>query len=143
MKLHDDPDLATEHGAVRRELVLPVSREQAWPLLVEPAELETWLADEVELEIREGAEGFVRWSDGDERRAVVEEVVAERRVALRWWAPDADPREATLVELTLDDDPAGTRLAIVELPLRTLQAVGTTLPGGAPATGPQLALACA
>ena len=40
---------------VRREIVLPVERERAWELLTEPAELEGWLADEVEFEPEEGA----------------------------------------------------------------------------------------
>ena len=35
---------------VNREVVLPVPRERAWELITEPAELEGWLADEVEFE---------------------------------------------------------------------------------------------
>ena len=40
---------------VNREIVLPVPRERAWELVTEPDELETWLAEEVEFEPREGA----------------------------------------------------------------------------------------
>ena len=40
---------------VNREVVLPVDRERAWELITEPAELEGWLADEVEFEPEEGA----------------------------------------------------------------------------------------
>ena len=40
---------------VNREVVLPVTRERAWELVTEPAELETWLADDVEFEPEEGA----------------------------------------------------------------------------------------
>jgi uncharacterized protein YndB with AHSA1/START domain len=131
MELHDDRSLVEECLAVRRELVLPFPRDEAWPLLGEPEELETWYAEEVDLEIREGARGTVRLAEG-ERDAVVEEVVPGRRLALRLADPD-DPDAGTLVELTLDDVADGTRLVVVELPLRALPAA----PAAPPAT-PQL-----
>jgi uncharacterized protein YndB with AHSA1/START domain len=136
MELHD------ELGAVRREVVLPVTREEAWELVEDPRELEGWLADEVDLDLRPGAEGVVRWTDGTERAARVEEVEPGRRIALQWWAPGEEP---TLVELTLDDTEGGTRLTVLEVPLRTLHAVGARIPGAASgAGGPQMAaLACA
>ena len=40
---------------VNREVVLPCDRERAWELITEPAELEGWLADEVEFEAEEDA----------------------------------------------------------------------------------------
>lgn len=142
MKLHDD-SLALDHGAVRRELDLPCDRAAAWPLIADPSELATWLADEVDVEVRPGATGTVRHADGGVRDVVVEEVAVARRVVLRWWAREAGPEGATVVELTLDDLPGGgTRLAVVELPAVALVAVGTALvpPAGRP-TGPTL-LAC-
>jgi len=134
MELHDDQSLVEECRAVRRELVLPFPRDEAWPLLGDPAELETWYADEVDLEIAEGARGTLRLTEG-ERDALVEEVVPGRRLTLRLRDP-ADPRADTLVELTLDDDAAGTRLVVVELPLHALPPV----PAGPPAA-PQLSAA--
>ena len=134
MELHNDPTLAEEYLAVRRELVLPFTREEAWPLLGDPAELETWFADEVGFEIEEGASGPVRVDDG-ERFAVVEEVVEGRRISFRWWDP-AEPAAETLVEMTLDDVADGTRLVVVELPVQSLPAA----PAG-PGGGPQLAAA--
>jgi uncharacterized protein YndB with AHSA1/START domain len=134
MELHNDPTLAEEYLAVRRELVLPFTREEAWPLLGDPAELETWFADEGGFEIEEGASGPVRVDDG-ERFAVVEEVVEGRRISFRWWDP-AEPAAETLVEMTLDDVADGTRLVVVELPVQSLPAA----PAG-PGGGPQLAAA--
>jgi uncharacterized protein YndB with AHSA1/START domain len=122
---------------VRREMVLPLEREEAWPLISDPDELETWFAERVELQLHPGAEGEVA-VEGERRRAVVEEIVPARRVVLRWWAQD---EEASVVELTLDDDPAGTRLTILEVPARTLHAVGVALDRGVPAApGPTMAL---
>ena len=116
--------MAFDDQAVRREATLPVDRDTAWAALCDPDELATWLADEVDIEIREGAEGTLRWRSGEERLAVVEEVQERRRIALRWCEPGG---EASLVELTLDDVPGGTRLVVVELPVAALDVVGALL----------------
>jgi len=90
---------------VNREVVLPVPRERAWELVTEPAELETWLADEVEFEPTEGAP--VRTSeDGEVREGVVEHVEAQERIVFTWGE--------SIVEWRLDDDPGGTRFAVTE-----------------------------
>src|SRR5437879_6262944 len=99
--------MAIDDAAVRREVVLPVDRETAWQALTNPEELATWLADEVELEVAAGAEGWIRSGDGDRCPVTVEEVVEQRRVVLRWSEPDGP---VTVVELVLDDVPEGTRL---------------------------------
>ena len=119
--------MAIDDVAVRREMLLPVDRETAWAALADPEGLATWLADEVDLEIEAGAEGWLRWGDGEPRRATVEEVAERRRIVLRW--SEADGPE-TLVELTLDDVPEGTRLVVLELPVAQLVAVGTLLERG-------------
>jgi uncharacterized protein YndB with AHSA1/START domain len=90
---------------VNREVVLPVSRVRAWELITEPAELEGWLADEVEFEPEEDAPLRVR--DGDETRVgVVEQVSEHERIVFRW----GDSR----VEWALEDHPAGTRFVVIE-----------------------------
>ncbi|EHN12079.1 hypothetical protein PAI11_10180 [Patulibacter medicamentivorans] len=121
---------------VRRELLLAADRDTVWSMLADADGLAEWLADEVELDVEPGAEGRLRWDDGEERRAVVEEVADRRRVVLRWWQEGGDP---SLVELTLDEVDGGTRLVVVELPLAVLRAVGERLPaivvGDGPAAG--------
>jgi uncharacterized protein YndB with AHSA1/START domain len=135
--------MTIEQQAVRREVLLPVDRDTAWASLCDAAALASWLADEVDVEIRPGAEGIVRWASGEERHVAIDEVVERRRIVLCWRLPDGDP---SIVELTLDDVAGGTRLAVIELPVLTLQAVGSALDqgsGGIPA-GPQMAsVACA
>jgi uncharacterized protein YndB with AHSA1/START domain len=129
--------MAIDDHAVRRETILAVDRETAWAALCDPRELATWLADEVELEIEAGAEGTLRWHTGEERHAVVEEVQEHRRIALQWWEPGGDP---SIVELTLDDVPGGTRLVVIELPVVALRVVGSVFDGAHDATrGPQMA----
>jgi uncharacterized protein YndB with AHSA1/START domain len=88
-------------SCVTRDIVLPVPRERAWELITEPAELEEWLADEVEFEAEEGAP-----LRADEREGVVEEVEAEERIVFRWGE--------SRVEWRLEDHPVGTRFVVTE-----------------------------
>ena len=92
---------------VTREIVLPAPREEVWAALTEAEQLEEWFANDVELDLREGGEGVFRWGDGDERRAVVEEIDEARRLALRF-------EDDGLVELVLDDSVGGTLLVVTE-----------------------------
>ena len=92
---------------VTREIVLPAPREEVWAALTEAEQLEEWFANDVELDLREGGEGVFRWGDGDERRAVVEEIDEARRLALRF-------EDDGLVELELDDADGGTLLVVTE-----------------------------
>jgi uncharacterized protein YndB with AHSA1/START domain len=86
--------------------VLPVTRERAWELITEPAELEEWLAEDVDFEAEEGAPLRVTFEDGAEREGVVEAVEPEERVVFRW----GDSR----VEWRLDEVPGGIRFRVTE-----------------------------
>jgi uncharacterized protein YndB with AHSA1/START domain len=106
---------------VRREIVLPVDRERAWELLTEPAELEEWLADDVELEPEPGGPVRAAWDDtGEARSGVVEEVEPARRLAFRW--EDGATGVPSRVVWTLEDAPGGTRVVVTERPLVALPA---------------------
>src|SRR3954466_8354328 len=52
---------------VRRENTLPPQPARARGLITAPAELEGWLADEVELEPEEGGGVHVTFEDGEQR----------------------------------------------------------------------------
>jgi uncharacterized protein YndB with AHSA1/START domain len=133
MTLHD------EMGAVRREVVLDAPREDVWALIADAEGLSAWLGDDVELDaVAPGQRGVVH-DDGELRHVTVEEVEERRRVALSWCAPGGRP---SLVELTLDDVPDGTRLVVVEVPLTALRRLTASplLAQHPPARrGPQLA----
>jgi uncharacterized protein YndB with AHSA1/START domain len=92
---------------ITREIVLPAPREEVWAALTEAERLEEWFANDVELDPRPGGEGVFRWDNGEERRAVVEEVEDERRLALRW-------NDGGEVELVLEEAAEGTRLLVTE-----------------------------
>jgi uncharacterized protein YndB with AHSA1/START domain len=91
----------------RREIVLPVPREEVWEALTDPERLAEWFANEVELDARPGGVGVFRWSNGEERHAVVECVEPEERLELTL-------EDDASVAFTLEDDPDGTRLTVVE-----------------------------
>lgn len=95
---------------VTRELVLPSSPEEVWTALTDPAELEKWFANDVELDV-EGGEGVFRWEDGEIRRARLEEVEEGRRFAFTW--SDEDDVE-TQVAFDLEEVPDGTKLVVTE-----------------------------
>lgn len=75
-------------AAVHRAIVLPVSRERAWEAVTDADQLACWLADEVELEAREGGAARFAWEDGTTRVGVVDELTEQRRIAFRWRAAD-------------------------------------------------------
>lgn len=129
---HDD--LADAVGAVRRELELDGPVDRVWERLASAEGLGGWLADEVLVDVRPGAEGVVRDGDGPARPVRVEEVLPGRRLALRW----TDEGGESLVELTLtpvpvpaEDDDASprTRLVAIEIPLGALRRATATLAG--------------
>ena len=92
---------------VRREIVIPAGRDEVWAALTDPARLVVWFANAVALDPRPGGEGVFRWSNGEERHAVVEAVEPEERLEL---ALDDD----SSVAFTLDEEAEGTRLTVVE-----------------------------
>jgi uncharacterized protein YndB with AHSA1/START domain len=106
------------HDEVCREVVLPVSPDEAWELVTDPAHLAHWFAPDVELELHEGGRAAFRWEDGHERRGVVEEVVPSERLAFRWRTVDDGVDglrpAATRVLIELAPVPAGTRLIVRE-----------------------------
>jgi len=92
---------------IRREIVLPATRDDVWGALTDEDRLEEWFANDVELDLHPNNGANFRWSNGEERHATVTEVEPERRLAFDW-------EDEGTVEFTLDDDVDGTRLVVVE-----------------------------
>ena len=95
-------------SCVTREVELPLDADEAWEAVTE---LEEWLVDDRDLELEPGEEGTLRLPDGEERRAVVEEVEPNERLAFWWWVGE---EPATRVELTLVPAVGGTVVRVVE-----------------------------
>jgi uncharacterized protein YndB with AHSA1/START domain len=92
---------------IRKEIVLPATRDDVWDALTDEDRLEEWFANDVELDLEPGGDGVFRWDDGEERHAVVEEVVPERRFTFTW---DDEGR----VEIELEEVEGGTRVHVTE-----------------------------
>src|SRR5581483_10557292 len=92
---------------IRKEIVLPATRDDVWEALTDPDRLEDWFANDVDLDLRPGGGASFRWSNGEERNATVTEVEPERRQGF-------DGDEEGTVEFTRDGDRDGTRLVVVE-----------------------------
>jgi uncharacterized protein YndB with AHSA1/START domain len=92
---------------IRKEIVLPASREEVWEALTDPERLAEWFANEAEVELRPGGTIAFRWGNGEERHATLTEVEPEERLAFTW---DDDGE----VEFTLVETEDGTQLTVVE-----------------------------
>lgn len=92
---------------VRRESILDCGIEEAWAAV---ADLDAWLGDEA-------------------ADAVVDEEVPGRRLSFRW---TVDGQPETVVDVALEPlSDEATRVVVVEMPVRVLQAVGAEIAGGA------------
>ena len=96
---------------VVRETVLDAPRHEVWSALTEAERLADWFASEVELELVPGSRGVFRWENGEERRAVVREVVQGERLVLDW---EDEAGVASTVELELAEAADGTALTVTE-----------------------------
>jgi len=94
---------------IRKEIVLPATRDEVWSALTDPEELERWFANDVELDLRPGGGASFRWGNGEERHATVRDVEPGERLAFEWEGEGEGE-----VEFTLEDDEEGTRLTVVE-----------------------------
>ena len=117
----------TEHDEVTQSLTLPLAPEDAWQLVTRPEHLEEWLAEEVELDLREGGALRVGDADGRRRAGEVECVEEAARLTFRWWPEDipaADDVRAhpTRVEITLLPVDGGTSVTVRERGFAGLEA---------------------
>lgn len=101
---------------VSRSVHLDAPPEEVWKAIVDPEALGEWLAEEVELDPREGGELRCRFAGGEERRGEVELVEEAERLAFHWRREGG--AHPSRVELTLDAVPGGTELTVIETGLR-------------------------
>jgi Activator of Hsp90 ATPase homolog 1-like protein len=102
---------------IEQDIVLPVSPDEAWEALLDPA---AWLADETDVEFVEGGAGTFVMPDGERRGALVEEVVEGERIALWWWPVDADgvpESPGRRVSFELEPVFEGTRVSVRDRPV--------------------------
>ena len=96
-----------------KEVLLPVDADEAWDAVTEPDALERWLADEVELDLREGGEATFVLPGGERRQAIIEEVRDGEGWTFWWWTEDAPGSRVTF---ELAPAVGGTRVRVTESP---------------------------
>jgi uncharacterized protein YndB with AHSA1/START domain len=107
---------------IEREITVPATPDEVWPVVTHSDELSVWFGADVELDVRPGGRGVFRWADGTQRHVVVEEVEPARKLAFRWMPFQRTPTggivtvPSTRVEITLVAVSDGTRVRVVEQP---------------------------
>ena len=105
---------------MRREIVLPATREQVWAALTDSEQLSAWFEAEVDIDPRPRGDVTARHPDGTIRRGTVIAASAPYRLVVAWeGARDArgSEVEASRVEFTLEAVTDGTRLTVIEAPV--------------------------
>jgi uncharacterized protein YndB with AHSA1/START domain len=96
---------------VQRAILLDADPERVWEALTDPERLSEWLADEVEIDPREGGEVVCRYAGGEERRGEISLVEEAERLAFEWRREGAEP---SLVEISVEAVAEGTVLTVRE-----------------------------
>jgi uncharacterized protein YndB with AHSA1/START domain len=105
---------------MKREIVLPATREEVWAALTDSEQLSAWFEAEVDIDPRPRGEVKARHPDGTIRRGTVIAANAPYRLVVAWERA-RDGRgfevEASRMELTLEAVTDGTRLTVIEAAL--------------------------
>ena len=104
---------------IERAILIEAPADVVWRTVTEPAQIEQWFADRVELDLRPGGAGTFTFDDhGVRAPLVVEAVEPPHRFAFRWSHPEGQSPVAgnsTLVELLLTaESDERTLLRVVE-----------------------------
>ena len=108
----------TTTDQIEHEVVIDASPERVWEVMTGAMHLAEWFAfDGAEIDLRPmGAIAFT-WAEHGRFLGRIEHVDAPRRLRFRWARPaDEEPRpgNSTVVELTVEGLPEGTRVRVVE-----------------------------
>ena len=112
--------------AIDKDVVIEAPVEVVWRTITEPEQISRWFAERVELELKPGGAGYLRFSKDVGTAIVVETVDEPTTFAFRWnrtQDPDPDPQlgNSVLVEFTLAaQGPERTLLRVVETGLEPL-----------------------
>ena len=112
--------------SVERQILIEASPEVVWRVITEPEQISCWFSDEADVDARAGADGTLTWTPGGRGAHKGTDLVVQirvidaepfRRFAFRWNHPDGvqpDESNSALVEFSLNEEAAGTRLTVLE-----------------------------
>jgi uncharacterized protein YndB with AHSA1/START domain len=93
-------------AVVTRSINLDASADEVWALVADDAALSDWFGADASLHLVPGGTGRFVDPDGSVRRAVVADVEPGRVLRYTWW-DEADPADASTVELHIEADEEG------------------------------------
>ena len=109
---------------IEREIVIKAPRARVWRAISDTTEFGKWFRVTVDGQFTPGAKlsGHITYPGYEHLRwnVTVERMEAERLLSWRWHPYAADPAKdysdepTTLVEITLEDAPGGTKVRVVE-----------------------------
>ena len=114
--------MSTTEYQIEREIVIDAPVEVVWRTITEPDQISQWFADKVELEVKPGARGYMGFGEQG-GPVIVETVDPPTRFSFRWNHTAGEEPAAgnsLLVEFSLADEGAHTRLRVVESGLNAL-----------------------
>ncbi|MEO8095654.1 MAG: SRPBCC family protein [Pseudolysinimonas sp.] len=117
-----------ETYAITRVVLVRAHRSAVWAALTTPELMTEWFGDTATFDSFDvGSIGSLGWDDYGQFPIQIVELDEPSAFAYRWGQQpgrELDEESSTLVRFTLDDDPDGTRLTVVETGFNTLP--GTT-----------------
>jgi uncharacterized protein YndB with AHSA1/START domain len=108
--------------AIERAIVIDAPPDVVWSILTEAQHLAGWFSDEAEIDLRPGGRLLLTWHGEGSYEGRVETVEPPRLFAFRWQTRENEfsDTNSTLVVMTLEAEPPGTRLRVVESGFATL-----------------------
>jgi len=107
---------------IRREVRIAAAPQGVWDALSDPAELAAWFGADVQIDLRPGGAVRFAWPDGAERRGLIVDLDAPRRLAWRWRElrstdDGLTTSDATTVEFLVEaESGGGSRVTVTESP---------------------------
>jgi uncharacterized protein YndB with AHSA1/START domain len=113
----------TTDYAVERDILIEAPVEVVWRTVTEPDQMAIWFADQVDLVVEPGAQGYLGFGEQG-GPVVIEAVEPPTRFSFRWNHPAGEeptPTNSLLVEFTLAAEGEHTRLRVCESALASLE----------------------
>lgn len=109
---------------IEREITIEAPRQRVWAVLTEAGHISQWFGDSTQVDLRPGGKMAFTWTGHGSHHAVVERVEPPAFFSYRWARPAGEEPvdgNSTLVEFTLTEVGAATRLHVVETGFASLK----------------------
>jgi uncharacterized protein YndB with AHSA1/START domain len=98
---------------IERVLILPVSQDDLWEAITNPAEVSEWFGAQVDWDLSPGGKVHTRDDSGAEREGRIDAVETGRFLRFNWWPTD-DRSQESEVTYELEPNDEGSLLTVTE-----------------------------